>query len=77
MSKKSLHNTKLKAIDDELSDEEHGEKAFRTSVLLLERQKLALDEERLRIRRQERRSVSVTELIREAIDDWLRKRRSQ
>ena len=46
-----------------------------TSVILRESQKLALDEERLRIRREEGKSVSVTELMREAIDEWLAKRR--
>ena len=40
-----------------------------------ESQKLALDEERLRIRREEGKSVSVTELMREAIDEWLAQRR--
>jgi len=44
-------------------------------VLLFERQKIALDEERLRIRREEGKSVAVTAMIRQAIDEWLAKRR--
>ena len=47
----------------------------RGALLLYERQKLALDEERLRIRREQGKSVSVTEMIRQAIDEWLAKRR--
>ena len=78
MSKKpSLHDAKLRDIKAELgdADDRAGEKPFRTSVLLYERQKLALDEERLRIRREEGKSVSVTEMIRKAIDEWLARRR--
>ena len=56
MSKKpSLHDAKLRGIKAELSDEERDEKKkmFRTSVILRESQKLALEEERLRLRREE------------------------
>jgi len=75
--KPSLHDAKLRGIKDELSDEERAEKkkTFRTSVILLESQKLALEEERLRLRREEGKSVAITEMIREAVDDWLSKRR--
>ncbi len=44
-------------------------------MILLESQKLALEEERLRLRREEGKSVAITEMIREAVDDWLSKRR--
>ena len=81
MSKKpSLHASranKLLSVKAELAEnaDTRGEESFRTSVILRESQKLALDEERLRIRREEGKSVSVTELMREAIDEWLAKRR--
>ena len=81
MSKKpSLHASranKLLSVKAELAEnaDARGEESFRTSVILRESQKLALDEERLRIRREEGKSVSVTELMREAIDEWLAKRR--
>ena len=78
MSKKpSLHDAKLRGIKAELSDEERDEKKkmFRTSVILRESQKIALEEERLRLRREEGKSVAITEMIREAVDDWLSKRR--
>jgi len=77
--KPSLHDAKLRDIKAELGDtdaDRAGDKLFRTSVLLYERQKIALDEERLRIRRTEGKSVSVTELMRKAIDEWLAKRGS-
>ncbi len=74
--KPSLHDAKLRGIKAELSDEERDEKKmFRTSVILRESQKLALEEERLRLRREEGKSVAITEMIREAVDDWLSKRR--
>jgi len=75
--KPSLHDAnanKLRDIKADLADDRNDEKLFRTSVLLFERQKIALDEERLRIRRDEGKSVAVTEMIRQAIDQWLAKR---
>ncbi len=77
MSKKpSLHDAKLRGIKAELSDADRGEKKkmFRTSVILRESQKLALEEERLRLRREEGKSVAITEMIRDAVADWLAKR---
>ena len=59
MSKKpSLHASranKLLSVKAELAEnaDARGEESFRTSVILRESQKLALDEERLRIRREE------------------------
>ena len=73
--KPSLHdaNAKLRDIKAEL-DDDREEKMFRTSVILRESQKLALEEERLRLRR-EGKSVAITEMLREAVDEWLAKRR--
>jgi hypothetical protein len=74
LSKKpSLHDTKLRAVAAALDDEPAT--LFRTSVILRQSQKLALEEERLRVRRETGKSVPVTELIRMAIDAWLESRR--
>ena len=68
MSKKpSLHDatsSKLLDIKAELDEDGPREKMFRMSVILREAQKLALEEERLRLRRDKGKSVAIAEMIR-------------
>ena len=75
MSKKpSLHDTKLKLRRIKAEVDIETEPTFRTSVIMRESQKVALEEMRLKLRR-EGKSISITEMIRQAIDEWLAKRR--
>ena len=81
MSKRARFRDIKTELEEPKGEEERRagveEKAsFRTSVLLRPSQKLALEEERLRFRREENKSVAVTDIIRQAIDDWLRRRRA-